>query len=156
MGRRILIFNVIYYGVTLLLIKLGRDDASSSLGYGFFIIAFWVIAAIGLAVLIIRKSLRPKSIIEKIGIFTATPVLSILAISLILAFKEDIASERYFNEGSYRYKVRTINYKETAKIKRIEFYRNKVNATAADDGWEKDSTWVYFSEAGDTVRIERY
>jgi hypothetical protein len=135
MGKRILAFNVIYYGVTLLLIKLGREDASSSLGYGFFIIAFWIIAAIVLAVLIFRKSLRPKSIAEKIGIFTATPVLSIIAISLILAVKEDVASERYFNEGSYRYKVRTINYKEKDKVKRIEFYSNKISATAVDDGW---------------------
>lgn len=156
MGKRILIFNIIYYAITLLFVKLGREDASSSLGYGFFIIGFWVVAAVILVFFLIRKILRPKSVLEKIGIFTATPVLSIVAVWLILTLKEEVGSDRYFNKGDYRYRIRTINYKEASKVKRIEYYRNRINATPADDEWVKDSTWLYFSEAGDTLRKVRY
>lgn len=156
MGKRILIFNIIYYAITLLFIKLGRDDASSSLGYGFFIIGFWVITAIVLVFFLIRRVLQPKSVLEKIGIFTATPVLSIIAVWLILTLKEEVGSERYFNKGDYRYKVKTINYKDTSRVKRIEYYRNEINAASTNDGWVRDSTWLYFSEAGDTLKKVRY
>ncbi len=155
-GKRILIFNIIYYSITLLFIKLGRDDASSALGYGFFIIGFWAIAAIVLVIFIIRKVLQPKSVLQKIGIFTLTPFLSIVAVWVILILKQEVGSERYFNKGDYRYKVRTINYKEASRIKRIEYYRNEINAASTNDGWVRDSTWLYFSEAGDTLKKVRY
>jgi hypothetical protein len=87
MGKRILIFNVIYYAVTLYFIKLGRDDASASLGYGYFIMGFWIVAAVVLVLLLITKLIRPKSILEKIGIFTATPVLMLTAIWLMVSFR---------------------------------------------------------------------
>src|SRR5436190_20106009 len=99
MGKRILIFNVVYYAIILFFVKLGRDDASSSLGYGFFILGFWILAAITLVFFLIRKIIQPKSVLEMIGIFTATPVLSVVAVWLILAVKEDVGSEWYFNKG---------------------------------------------------------
>lgn len=156
MGQRILIFNVIYYGVTLLLVKLGHDDASSSLGYGFLIVGFWIIAAVVLIFFLIRKTFQPKSVLEKIGIFTATPILSIVAVWLVLIVQEEVGSERYFNKGDYRYKVRTINYKQTSKVKRIEYYRNEIDAASTEGGWVRDSTWLYFSEAGDTLKKVKY
>lgn len=156
MGQKILVFNIIYYAITLLLVSLGRDDASSSLGYGFFIVGFWVISAVVLMFFLIRKSFYPTSFLEKIGIFTATPVLSIVAVWLILTFKEEVGSERYFNKGDYRYKVRTINYKEGSRVKRIEYYRNRIDAISTDGAWIPDSTWVYFSEEGDTLRRVKY
>jgi hypothetical protein len=150
MSKRILIFNVIYYAVTLFFIILGRDDPSSSLGYGFFIIGFWIIAAIALAFFLIKKTIWPKSFLDKIGIFTATPILSIVAVSLILTLSESESSEWYFNKGNNRYKVKTIYYKPGSKVKRIEYYRN------ANEEWLRDSTWIYFSEAGDTIRKVKY
>ncbi|HRF35560.1 MAG TPA: hypothetical protein PLM56_18800 [Cyclobacteriaceae bacterium] len=153
MGKRILIFNIIYYAVTLFFIKLGRDDASSSLGYGFFIIGFWVIAAITLIFFLIKRVIQPNSIIEKIGIFTATPVLSIVVIWSILSFQENASSEYYFNKDGYRYRVITYHHKNTLNVKRIEYYRSQ---NAASEAWAKDSTWVYFSESGDTLKRIKY
>ncbi len=156
MRNRILIFNIVYYAIILFFVKLGQDDASSSLGYGFFIVGFWIIAAIILVFFLIKKIIQPKSTIDKVGIFTATPVLSIVVVWLILAVKEDVGSERYFNSGGYRYKVRTINYTEDGKVKRVEYYRNGINSASTDGGWAKDSTWLYFSESGDTLRRVKY
>lgn len=152
-NKRILIFNIIYYAVTLFFIKLGRDDASSSLGYGFFIIGFWVIAAIVLAFFLIKRTIQPKSLLDKIGIFTATPVLSIVAIWLILSLQENEGSEYQFSKDGYRYKVLTFHHKETPKVKRIEYYRSK---DAVNGAWVKDSTWLYFSESGDTLKRVMY
>ncbi len=151
MGKRILLFNIIYYAVILAFIKMGRDDPSSSLGYGYFIIVFWVIAAIALILLLIRKVIHPKSVLEKIGVFTATPILSLVVIGLIFSLKEKESSEWYFNKGDYRYKVKTFNYKETSNIKRVEYYRSQDAST-----WLKDSTWIYFSESGDTLKKVKY
>ncbi|WP_333819796.1 hypothetical protein [Ohtaekwangia sp.] len=87
MGTRILIFNVIYYSIILFLINLGWNDPSSSLGYGYFILFFWIVAGIVLAALLYTKVLQPESTLEKIGIFTATPVVCIVIVWLILALK---------------------------------------------------------------------
>jgi uncharacterized membrane protein YobD (UPF0266 family) len=73
MGKKILIFNIIYYMIILALVLMGRRDPSSSLGYGFFIVGFWVIAAIVLMTFLRSSFIRPKSILQKIGVFTATP-----------------------------------------------------------------------------------
>jgi hypothetical protein len=151
MGKRTLIFNIIYYTIIFTFIKMGRDDSSSSLGYGYFIIIFWVIAAIVLTLFLNRKIIHPKSILEKIGVFTATPILSIVVVGLILSFKERGSAEWYFNKGDYRYKVKTFNYKETLNEKRVEYYRSKDAST-----WLKDSTWLYFSESGDTLKKIKY
>ena len=153
MSKRILVFNVIYYAVTLLFLKFGWDDASSSLGYGFFVIGFWIIAAVVLVFFLFKKAIQPKSILDKIGIFTATPVLSIVAVWLILSIQEKSSSEYHFNKDGFRYKVITFHYNETSKVKRIEYYRSE---NAINETWVKDSTWFYFSESGDTVRRVMY
>ena len=151
MTKRILIFNVIYYAVTLFFIKSGRDDASASLGYGYFIIGFWIIAAIALVVFLIRGFIRPKSILEKIGIFTATPVLSLTAIGLIISLQGNVSSEYHFSKNGSRYKAITFQYKNDLNVERIEYYRSQYGGE-----WKKDSTWVYFSESGDTIKKIRY
>lgn len=153
MGKRILIFNVIYYAVTLYFVKLGRDDASASLGYGFFIVGFWILAAIALVFFLVKKIILPKSILDKIGVFTATPVLSLMAIALMVSFRENASSEYHFDKDGSRYKEITFHYRNTAHVERIEYYRSQDGARAA---WAKDSTWLYFSEAGDTLKKIRY
>jgi hypothetical protein len=151
MGKRILCFNIVYYTVIFLLIKLASDAPSSSLGYGYFIICFWIVAAIILGFLLIRKIICPTSILDKIGIFTATPVLSVIVISLILSFKEDASTVSIYTKQNYYYKVRRFHYRGTPNIKRIEYYRSEDAST-----WLKDSTWLYISESGDTLKKMKY
>jgi hypothetical protein len=112
------------------------------------------IVAIILIYFLVRKIFQPKSSLDKIGIFTATPILPIITIWLTVGFNEDVASDWYFNRGGHHYKVRTINYKGTTQTKRIEFYRG--NKTESPDLWAKDSTWLYFSKIGDTIKRVHY
>lgn len=149
MNKRILAFNIVYYAVTLIFINLGRDDASSSLGYGFFIVGFWLASAVVIVFFLINKIIQPKSILDKVGVFMATPVLSIVAICLILFFQKEESSEYHFNKDGYRYKAVTVHHKGTSNVKRIEYYRSK---GTNNESWLKDSTWVYFSESGDTLK----
>jgi hypothetical protein len=93
MNQRIILFNVLYYLITLVLIGKGRIDPSSSLGYGFLIIIFWVIAGVALAALLITRVINPKSIVDKIGIFTATPILTLVVVSLLVGLTERVSSE---------------------------------------------------------------
>jgi uncharacterized membrane protein YedE/YeeE len=85
MNKNIVLFNVIFYAVTLFFFQLGRNDPSSSLGYGFFIFFFWILSAIVLVFFLVRRTIWPESLLDAIGIFTATPVLCILIIRLILS-----------------------------------------------------------------------
>lgn len=159
MNKKILLFNVFYYTVIVFFVIQGKNDPSSSLGYGYFIIAFWIIAGIILAILLIGKTIRPRSIPDKIGIFTATPVLSIICIMVILSFKDRVDSEWVFNSGNYRYRIVTIDEKMSGG-KRIECYRSAAPVDSSgfndSDNWVKDSTWIYLSEKGDTLKKVKY
>lgn len=84
MDKKIIAFNIIYYAVIFFFVAAGREDPSSSLGYGYFILFFWLIAAIVLIFLLARKIIRPVSLLDKIGIFTATPALCIITVRIIL------------------------------------------------------------------------
>lgn len=150
MSKRILIFNIVYYAITLSFVFLGREDPSSSLGYGYFIIVFWVIAGIALFLFLLKKFIWPKSFFDKVGLFTATPILSMVAVFLILTLSDRESSEWYFNRGDSRYKVKTVYYNSGSNVKRIEYYRN------VNEEWLKDSTWIYFSQTGDTIKKVRY
>ena len=160
MNKRIVVFNIIYYAVIFIFIKKGIDDPSSSLGYGYFIFIFWIVAAVALILLLFKKIIRPKSVLDKIGIFTATPVLSIAFITIMSSFKDNVGSEWYFNKNNYRYKVITYNYAEPSTVKRIEYYRSAdtLNSTGTliNELWIKDSTWIYLNEAGDTIKKVKY
>lgn len=157
MNTKIILFNVIYYSGFLFLIKLGRDDPSSSLGYGYFIVAFWIISIIVLAVLLLKQIVLFDTVLNKIGILTATPILSLLFIGIILLIHER-SSEAYFNKGNYRYKEVTIEDKET-EGRRIEYYRSKDTLSTNNifnEEWLKDSTWLYLSQTGDTIKKVTY
>ncbi len=160
MDKKIVFFNIIYYIIIVVLIKQGRDDPSSSLGYGYFMAIFMGITLLVLVVLLVRKVIRPKSLLDKIGVFTLTPILSIAAFVFISEMKENSISEWYFNKNKYRYKVITFDNDKFSGGKRMEYYKsidtlNSANALEGDL-WVKDSTWVYLSRAGDTVKKVRY
>src|SRR4051794_37517127 len=113
MNKRILLFSVVFNTVTLLLFFKGKEDQSSSLGYGFFIVIFWGFSLLALMVLLSKKVIQPKTIPDKIGVVTATPVLSIAIILLVLTFNETPASAFYFIRGNHQYKQLTFDYSGT-------------------------------------------
>jgi hypothetical protein len=161
MNYRIIIFNLVYYSVIFLLYLQGKQDPSSSLGYGFLILGFFVAALITLLVLMVKKTIVPKTILDKIGIFTATPILCLVAVALLTTFNETPASEWYFDKSMHRYKVNTYIYNNTGKQKRIEYYKSSNIVDTKDpfatiDKWVKDSTWIYFSKSGDTSKKVSY
>lgn len=96
----------------------------------------------------------PKSILDKIGLFTATPALCLLVILIMLTFGEQVSGEYHFSKGGYRFKE--IPYVDWNGGKRIEYYRTRDTISEADDNWVKDSTWIYLSETGDTVKKVKY
>src|SRR5664279_2567155 len=137
MNRKILFFNIVFYFVTFAFYNQGKQDPSSSLGYGFFIIGFWAVALLTLIILLTKKAIQPKTILDKIGIVTATPVLCVVTVGLIMTFIDTAASEWYFDKDHHHYKVNTFNYSGTANPKRIEYYKSA------------DTCLLYTSDAAD-------
>lgn len=161
MNKLILLFNIIFYGITLTFYYQGKQDPSSSLGYGFLIVGFWGVALVTLIIFLIKKVIQPKTILDKIGIVTATPILCIVAVELTMTFNDSASSEWYFDKDHYRYKELTYDYRETGKRKRIEYYKSNDTVNISDpfsnvDKWLKDSTWIYYSKTGDTTKIVKY
>lgn len=161
MNKGLLLFNIIFYLITLTLYYQGKQDPSSSLGYGFFIVGFWVVALVTLLILLTKRVIQPKTMLDKFGIVTATPILCIIAMGLFTTLNETATSEWQFNKRHHRYKVLTFSYRETGNPKRIEYYKssdtiNLSNPFPNTDKWVKDSTWVYFSKSGDTTKIVKY
>lgn len=162
MSRGIIFFNLVYYIATIVLIMQGRADQSVSLGYGLILIGFWIVAIFILCFLLLKKIIYPVSLLDKVGVFMATPILSLGIIACILSFKEKINSERYFNKDNYRYKVIEISYGNSSGggIKRIEIYKSTDSINfknhSPNDLWLKDSVWIYLSKDGDTVKKKIY
>ena len=161
MNKRLLLFNVIFYGVTLTFFLKSKQDPSSSFGYGMFIALFWGVAVLALAFLVGFKVITPKTILDKTGIVLATPFPCILTALLLSSFIDTPVSESYFNKDKYRYKQCTFNYNGTTNIKRIEFYKSADTIDPAfpfKDGetWVKDSTWIYYSKSGEIKKTEEY
>ena len=159
MKNEIIVFNIIFYAVTIGCIRAGSTDPSSSLGYGFFILFFWIISTVVLIILWSRKIIQAKSLPDKIGMFTATPIISICTIGLIFLFQQNVHSETYFTENNYRYKVREVSNNYSAN-RWIEYYKTKNTIDSPDnlplEVWVKDSTWVYLSETKDTLKKIQY
>lgn len=158
MNSRIIIFNVIYYLIEILLLVQTKMDESSTLGYIYFLAIFWLIAFITLIVLLMRKVIKPQSFLDKVGVFTATPVVGVFLIWLFsFSNRVDIASsESYFNKNKYRYMVKEFDNDKKTGGKRIEYYRSKDTITSSgfpiSSSWIKDSIWIYLSKSGDTIK----
>ena len=84
MGKRILLFNIVYYAVLLIFVQLSREHPSESLGYVFFVVAFWVVAGIVLAFFLRRRIIWPQTFLQGLGVFAATPILT-LAVGWLIA-----------------------------------------------------------------------
>lgn len=162
MNLNLIVFNIAYYLITFLLYQQTQQDPSNSLGVGFFALFFWLASGILLIVLCKKKIIKLKTLADKIGVFTATPVLTFIAIQLLISIKGNGgSSEWYFNKNNHRYKVITTNHRGSSNTKSIEYYKSSepVSPDTAFyniDKWVKDSVWLYFSKKGDTTKMLRY
>jgi antitoxin component YwqK of YwqJK toxin-antitoxin module len=68
---------------------------------------------------------------------------------------EKIDSISYFDINGNKYKVVTFKDKNTGS-KRIEYYKSTDTSDAKENVWLRDSTWIYLSEAGDTIKKVKY
>jgi hypothetical protein len=160
MNSRLIIFNIIYYLTTLTFYYQGHLDPSSSLGYGFYILGFWIVSGITLIYLIIKNKIQVKNNWDKLGVFIGTPIIFILTVLVGLSMTDKVGSVWYQNKDGYRYQFVTYSYK-SMKTMRTEIYKSqesitKDNVSYNSIKWLRDSTWVYFSETGDTLKIEKY
>lgn len=161
MNSRLILFNIVYYLVTLMLFFQGRSNPSSSLGYGFYILGFWIISGIILAFLVVRKKIIINRLGDKVGLFLATPVIFLLTIVAGLSMTDKIESEWYPYKNGHRYKIITYGYKSSSATMRREIYKSQETLTEDYTSfnsikWLRDSTWTYYSETGDTLKIEKF
>jgi hypothetical protein len=161
MKLQILIFNIVFYGVTLFLYSLTKQDPSSSLGIGFIGISFWILSSILLTFLLLFKGIRPKTVIDKIGIVTATPIPLFALLWIVRSFGDSWSSTSYAVVNKHLYRIDKFNDNHTGNLKRIEYYKSvdtiSLTDRMNDNGtWVKDSTWVYFSKSGDTSKTLKY
>src|SRR5690348_1473653 len=104
MNKLIIVCNIVFYFITLLLYAAARQNPSASLGYGFLLVIFWGAAAITLIILLATKVIRPRSILDKVGIVLATPIFSLIIVTLFtMASNEILDSEEHLNNGNHRY-----------------------------------------------------
>jgi hypothetical protein len=157
MNRKILLFNLVFYTVTLLFFAAGEADPSSSLGYGLFIGMFWIAAAIVLIAFLVTKRLRAKTIADKIGVVTATPVLCLIFLAIHFAVSPTDVSEYIFTSNNYKHKI--IESETNAGARIISYYKSARPADSVSglyETWLKDSVWLYISRNGDTIKKVRY
>jgi len=86
MNLNLIVFNIAFYLVNFLLYAIARQDASSSLGVGFFAIGFWLFSAVLLVIFVGKRIIVIRTIGDKTGIVTATPLLIYLVIVIARNF----------------------------------------------------------------------
>ena len=159
MNRRLIYFNGVFYLVTIWLIIQGIIDSSSSLGYGMFILGFWIISIVALIWMIVRGNIRVSATLDKIGVFTATPIVSLVVLSVMFYLRNTETTVAYYTVEHVQYKViREENPR--FKEKQIKIYRNAGDQTKGilDEGnkWVKDSIWISVSQNGDTISKRQF
>ncbi|MBL7846264.1 MAG: hypothetical protein JNL40_02255 [Cyclobacteriaceae bacterium] len=159
-NHRLIAFNVVYYLTTLTFYFQGLSDPSSSLGYGFFILGFWVLSLIVLVLLVVRSKILVNNVWDKIGIILATPIPVLVIIGTGLAITDQVDSERYTYKDGYQYKILEYSDRSTSLRTRTEIYKSEMkvaeSSTNYNINWLRDSTWAYYSNSGDTIKIEKY
>lgn len=83
MNLNLLLFNITYYFITFLLYQQTQEDPSTSLGIAFFTAFFWIVAGILLLVLYNKQVIKIETIPDRIGMFTATPILTFILVQII-------------------------------------------------------------------------
>ncbi len=160
MNRKLLVFNIFYYSIIILLITRLTSSGGVALGYMILLMIFWGVAMIFLIILLATKAINLRSAMDKVGVFLATPVISIVFLVFFSPSQgvEPLCKEVYFEQNNRRYLKKTCENNGRGKI--IEYYlsfdsvSNETNRSI--EVILKDSTWVYLSQNGDTVKTVKY
>lgn len=158
-----IIFTVIFYIVTFVIIKNMLHNESASLGYVLIVFPiFWGVSLIILISLLIAFRKIKKQSVDKFLISLCTPIPTLLVGFLlsINPFRENTGMTYEYNKDHHRYKEVRIEYKNQ-KPKRLEFYRSFDTISdsvifPATDTWLRDSVWIYYDRNGDVIKTERY
>ena len=86
MDKKLIVFNIIHYSATGFLLIKGVEDPSASLGYGFFLVALWIIEMVILGTMLWKNEIKANTLPDKIGVFMVTPVPVVVGIYLVLMF----------------------------------------------------------------------
>lgn len=158
MNSNLVVFNIAYYLITFLLYQQAQKDPSGSLGVGFVAVFFWLFAGILLFVLCKTKVIKIKTIADKAGVLTATPVLTIIVLQMLGSlYGNGGSSEGFFDKNNHRYKEVIKMHGNSSQVKSVEYYKSlePINPDSPShyiDKWVKDSVWLYFSKEGDTIK----
>ena len=114
-----------------------------------------------LVLMVVRKKVPTKGVWNNIGLFLATPVIFFLAIGIGINITDKVESEWHFDKNGYRFKVVSFAYRPSGRTMRREIYRSQEMVSEGNFDfrsitWIRDSTWTYYSETGDTTKIEKY
>lgn len=163
MNIPLLILNIAFYTIILVLDGEAHRDPSASLGIGFALMFIFILFPVLQFILWRVKIIRVKTIIDKIGMVTATPLIPIVVILVAARISAGkTASSTYeYNANDHRRRVEYYDFYNTPKTRKIAFYKSVDTVSEAlpfpeTDEWVKDSTWLYFSESEDTIRKEVY
>ena len=158
-----ILFAIIFYIVTLIIIKNMLNDQSDSLGYVLIVFpVFWGFSLIILISLLIANRKIKKKSIDWFLIILCTP-LPTLVIGFLLSvnpLKETTGMTYEYNKNFRRHREVKIEY-NNHKLKRLEFYISydtvsNSNAFPVTDRWLKDSVWIYYDRNGDVIKSEKY
>lgn len=158
-----IIFTIIFYIVTFVIIKNMLNDQSASLGYVLIVFPiFWGFSLIVLISLLIAYRKNNKQTIDwiLIGLCTPIPTLLIGFLLSINPLRENTGMTYEYNKDYHRHREVRIEY-SNQKPKRLEFYISfdTISDSVAfpvTDKWLKDSVWIYYDRSGKVIKTERY
>jgi hypothetical protein len=163
MNIPLLILNIVFYVILLVLYGETQRDPSSSLGIGFAFMFIFIFFPVIQFILWRVKIIRVRTIADKVGMITATPLIPIvvLLVAARLYAAHTASSSFEFNANNHRHRVEYYTFYNTPKYRKIAFYKSvdTVSETSPfpeTDEWVMDSTWLYFSKSADTIRKEVY
>jgi hypothetical protein len=163
MNIPLLILNITFYTIILILYEEAQRDPSASLGIGFAFMFIFILFPVLQFILWRVKIIRVKTIVDKIGMLTATPLIPIVVFSIASRVNagKTTSSTAEYNANNHRYRMEYYAFSKIPKTRKIAFYKSvdTVSETSPypeTDEWVKDSIWLYFSESGDTIRKEIY
>lgn len=158
-----ILFTILFYIVTFVIIKNMMRDQSASLGYVLIVFPiFWGLSLIILISLLIAFRKTNKQTIDwfLISLCTPFPTLLIGFLISINPFRENTGMTYEYNKVYHRHREVKIDY-NNKRPKRLEFYTSLDTisdsvAFPSSDIWLKDSVWIYYDRNGKVIKTERY
>lgn len=160
LSKRILLLNIIFYTISLIVGLMHILQPEFDLGWAIIISGFWFVWLLLLIFLRIINAVPTPTTLEKIGFFTAMPVLASIGVLVYISCNiksgELTCSSWLYEQDGYEYMGVNICESGFAQFKRTEFYKHYIVHGRDEEHWVKDGTWLYFSASGDTIRRVTY